>query len=431
MTRLYLRLFGSVLLVLVLVYAVSNYYMSQIGTQVAMGNLRERFRPIFVLTEETLTPVPRAEWAAKFNQSKQRFGYDAELIELDKLDANFDLSTSVQTLLRKGHILILSRDNHMLAARRLADSDVALLLHLPGMNNTRYYTDAGYFTLWILLFAILTGVWLIPYRRDLKQLNQIAERIGLGDFEARASLPKGSALHVLSESFNGMASRLGQLVRSHKELTNAVSHELRNPLMRLQFRQQLAREVETEEEKNRNLDLMAEDITELESLADELLTYAKLERLEPEIRLETVDMQQLLAHATTAARALAQSQGKNTEISTVISTDHALGEPRYLERAINNLLSNAIRHANHAIRITVEQIGNRTRLCVDDDGPGIPVAEVARLFEPFVRVDQARTRGTGGFGMGLAITRRIARWHGGEINVEPSTLGGARFVMLW
>lgn len=431
LTRLYIRIFSSILLVLALVYAVSNYYMSQLGSQVAMGNLRERFRPIFVLTEDVLAPLARADWLAKFESIKQRFGYDAELIALNELDEKFALSVPVKGLLRAGNILILSRENQMLAARRVADSDVALLLHLPGINDARYYTDAGYLTLWILLFAVLTGLWLIPYRRDLAHMNQVAEKIGVGDFEARAILPKNSALFALSVSFNSMVSRVGQLVRAHKELTTAVSHELRNPLMRLQFRQQLARELETLDEKDRNLDLMGEDLTELERLADELLTYAKLERLEPEIRLDPVDMAALISHAADRARDLALAQGKPIVIKVTANLKHAPGELRYLERAINNLLSNALRHANGVVHISTEQVDGKSQLCVDDDGVGISEAERAQLFEPFSRVDHARARDTGGFGMGLAITRRIARWHGGDIHIEKSPLGGARFVMLW
>ena len=102
-----------------------------------------------------------------------------------------------------------------------------------------------------------------------------------------------------------------------------------------------------------------------------------------------------------------------------------------MERAVNNLLSNAIRHAHSAVHISVSQVGGKSQLCVEDDGVGIPESDRSRLFEPFARNDRARARGTGGFGMGLAITRRIARWHGGDINIDQSGLGGARFVMLW
>ena len=201
--------------------------------------------------------------------------------------------------------------------------------------------------------------------------------------------------------------------------------------MRLHFRHLLAREAEQIADKNRNLDLMAEDLDELDRLVDEILTYAKLERLEPEIRLETVDIVALTEHAVDGARQLALAQGKNITIEENVGVATASGEPHYLERAINNLLSNAIRHAESKVRISFTQVDGKSQLSVDDDGAGILESERATLFEPFARLDDARARNTGGFGMGLAITRRVARWHGGDVHIETSPLGGARFVMSW
>ena len=108
-------------------------------------------------------------------------------------------------------------------------------------------------------------------------------------------------------------------------------------------------------------------------------------------------------------------------------------DPYYLERALSNLLRNATRYAKHTIHVTAAWEGNSVCLWVDDDGDGIPEAERARIFEPFIRLDTSRDRRTGGYGLGLAIVQRVLQWHGGTVTAEaaPPPLSGARFKLCW
>jgi signal transduction histidine kinase len=92
---------------------------------------------------------------------------------------------------------------------------------------------------------------------------------------------------------------------------------------------------------------------------------------------------------------------------------------------------NARAHARSAVRVSLHAGEGAFFVHVDDDGPGIPVEDRERVFEPFVRLDRSRSRDSGGFGMGLAIARQIARWHGGEATASESPLGGARFSVTW
>jgi signal transduction histidine kinase len=96
-----------------------------------------------------------------------------------------------------------------------------------------------------------------------------------------------------------------------------------------------------------------------------------------------------------------------------------------------NLLRNARTHARSTVAVNLRQESGRTVLEVDDDGRGIPATERERLFEPFTRLDDSRDRDSGGFGLGLAIVRQVARWHGGEATIGDSPLGGARVSIVW
>ncbi|MGE8636286.1 MAG: ATP-binding protein, partial [Achromobacter piechaudii] len=106
--------------------------------------------------------------------------------------------------------------------------------------------------------------------------------------------------------------------------------------------------------------------------------------------------------------------------------------PRYMTRALLNLLQNAIRHAGGRVQVALTSPApHEYVLTVDDDGPGVPGADRERIFEPFIRLDESRARVTGGTGLGLAIVSRVARWHNGAAAVSDSALGGARFEIRW
>jgi len=106
-------------------------------------------------------------------------------------------------------------------------------------------------------------------------------------------------------------------------------------------------------------------------------------------------------------------------------------DKQYFRRAVGNLVQNATRYCSHAIEVSVELEKKKGLILihVDDDGPGIPEAERVRIFEPFARLDQSRTRDSGGYGLGLAIVRQIAMLQGGDVVVSESSLGGSRFTL--
>ena len=106
--------------------------------------------------------------------------------------------------------------------------------------------------------------------------------------------------------------------------------------------------------------------------------------------------------------------------------------PRYMHRVIQNLVGNALRYADSVVRVTCQIKGDNAVLIVEDDGPGIPEDQRSRIFEPFTRLDDSRTRSTGGYGLGLSIVNRIVFWFTGQIHVAKSeALGGAAFIMSW
>jgi two-component system sensor kinase ParS len=106
-------------------------------------------------------------------------------------------------------------------------------------------------------------------------------------------------------------------------------------------------------------------------------------------------------------------------------------EPRFMARAVINLLRNAIRYAEQRVEVTLVRHGDYYEVRVNDDGPGVPLEGREKIFEPFSRLDASRDRRTGGFGLGLALVRRVSQSHGGQVEVGESEWGGASFRMSW
>jgi signal transduction histidine kinase len=288
---------------------------------------------------------------------------------------------------------------------------------------------------WAIEFAIvavLVFFWVRPFWRDLRRLHFAAEEMGAGRFSVSTRVGRFSPLRQFADAFSAMAGRIAALLQSHRMLTSAVSHELRTPIARLRFSHSLAIEEADPVAKDRYLARMEADISEVDSLTTELLDYARLERGAPRMDLQVVPAEAWLEDVLADARnGHGASSRSAVDIRATAAVDSVRCEPRYMARALVNLLRNARAHARSTVEVSLRREAERTVLEVDDDGHGIPAPERERLFEPFTRLDDSRDRDSGGFGLGLAIVRQVARWHGGEATIGDSHLGGARVSITW
>ncbi|MCJ8297706.1 MAG: ATP-binding protein, partial [Pseudomonadales bacterium] len=208
---------------------------------------------------------------------------------------------------------------------------------------------------------------------------------------------------------------------SHKRLTNAVAHELRTPIFRLRCQAELLEYGTSEQDHQQYIEGMEEDLTELDQLVDEMLSYARMERNEEIFVLASYELQDWL----NKHRPLLQRSCKkvlSVEVGEQISLQF---DSRLLMRALSNLVRNADIHAEKSMQIRYFTLDKYAVICVEDDGSGIPEQERSRVIEPFERLDDARTRSSGGHGLGLSIVRGIAQQHGGKIIISQSSLGGA------
>lgn len=297
-------------------------------------------------------------------------------------------------------------------------------------NNQGLFNEIDVF-FFCILGAILVGIgaaiyFLIrPLERRIYALSDAAERFGKGDLSRRAQVQEGNAVADLAHSFNGMANRIEDLVEGQRELLRAVSHELRTPLARVFFL--LNNLKNAKEGRDSNIERIERSMYELNELVEELMDFARLDS-----RQDLSDRREIDVYAEAWELPDLVMELENT-LSIHIDCEHVKirANAKHFKRALTNLVTNAIRHATSEIWVRGKKAGAMVHICVEDDGAGIPENLRERVFEPFYRVDESRSTTIGGTGLGLAIVKRIVMQHDGNVVVEESVHGGAKFTLIF
>ncbi len=300
-----------------------------------------------------------------------------------------------------------------------------LLLRANSVFNSRLFFDWR----WLVLLAAALGVtalacWLPLVRgvtQSIRQMDRATAEIAEGRFDVHVSPDRRDELGHLGEQINRMAARLEGFVKHQKRFLGDIAHELCAPIARIQFALGIL-EQRAGDAHQADVNVLREEIQEMSALVNELLMFSKAGMQSVETPLVRIDL------GVVVSRAIAQQVPGHAEWRIAIEPDLmvAAHEP-YLLRAISNLLRNAIRYAGDAgpITITAAQVGENVVLTVADCGPGLPEESVDEVFAPFYRLESARTRDTGGVGLGLAIAKSCVEECRGTItcrNRKPSGL---------
>ena len=280
-----------------------------------------------------------------------------------------------------------------------------LRLHLPGEPSMTLYLTLIAYSVMLALFGLCLYAWVRLLWRDLDALRVHADRIGAGDLQARAQVSPRSQIRVIVDHSNRMAARVA-------------------------FCLDLMQDSDDRDRRARLAQGLHGDLAELNRLVSELLAYERLEHPSDGEPLQRIEANDWLQDCLADARRDAERTGLVVRVqpSALPRVD---AEPRLLQLALSNLVGNALRHAHSQVEVSLVGVGGRACLRVDDDGPGIAEADHEKVMRPFTRLDDSRSRDTGGFGLGLAIVNRIAARHGGELRISRATLGGARLEMHW
>ncbi len=397
---------------------------------------RRFMRGTITLIEDELFRHPRSSWQKQIELIDEKFSYHLDIVERMTLDRV--LTAPQVTKLDAGDIAIdhdgdvmyhrLGNSSKVLVVGPLASSrNPELQDRMPLELRLRLLT----WSLTGVIFAIALWFWIRPIWRDLEALRQTARDLGDGHFHARSPNARTQLFAPLSDTMNHMAERIQQLLATHRELSCGISHELRTPIARMRFALEMLAETEESCERERLWAMMEADLDELDQLIDTSLTYARFEREAPEPHFSSVRFADWLNDEVESVRLL----GRQLEVivdTSLLPEGFAVDlDRKAMPYALRNLLRNAFKYASKRILVSAERIGENVCIHVDDDGLGIPAEEREHIFSAFTRLDRSRDRATGGYGLGLAIARRVLELHGGTAIAGVAPLGGARFTLTW
>lgn len=418
MTRLFLRFYLGVIAILVVAWLIQGYVFRQ---RTATQNIR--------VVEQALSGGARL--------ARERIAQAAPDEVPEALEAiRADFTSPV-------HIVEISEDEfNGRVRRRLTDGEVvlygnAIAIALPGNAEALKFGPLPQFvgpsqtelTIGfgaVFVFAAVAIAFLLrPVVLQLRAVERTATAIAQGDLSARINGAQGPKGLPLASAFNTMAERTETLLRSQRELLQAVSHELRTPLSRIRFAIDLIETSKSDEDRQKRLKSVDTALQNLDDLVGELLTYVRLESHETRSEPEAIDLNELFAELVEMHAPLHRS------VSYIVARDsetvRVTADRSSLSRAIGNLLSNAGRYAKQRVTIRATVGNDAVTIEVDDDGSGIAEADRSKIFDPFVRLDNATGRGAG---LGLALVKRIATRHGGRVEAMASPSGGARFALV-
>ena len=316
-----------------------------------------------------------------------------------------------------------SVDQLVFGTRDVAGIDVIVAAPTDGIDRT---VDRLRTALWaaVPIAMVLTGLvtWLLAGRalRPVRSITDHTGRIRTGTLHERVPVPDSNdEIAGLATEMNDMLDRLEREDRRRRQFVADASHELRSPIASIHTQAEVALAESGDDETAQLAGGVLAEAERLGTIVDDLLALARHdEALAPPGAV--VDLDDIVLAAAARPRRL-------TVDTSSVSGGQVRGRPDELARMVTHLLDNAARHGRSMVRVGVETAGADVRLRVDDDGPGVPPDDRQRVFERFVRLDEARVRDDGGAGLGLAVVDMVVRSAGGSVAVTESDLGGARF----
>lgn len=306
-------------------------------------------------------------------------------------------------------------------AVQLRDGSAVRLTVLPprGFNPPRRGESPSYLVLFLLSIGALAWAVTRMATRPLNQLAQAAEDLGKDLDRAPLQVEGTTEIRQAAIAFNAMQARIRDHVRQRTQMLAAITHDLQTPLTRLRLRMEKVKDEDLR-------DKLIADLAHTQIIVREGLELARsMDSGEP---FQLLDLDSLLDSVCTDAVDAGQS---------VVLDGHArvsiMARPVALRRCLTNLLDNAVKYGQYARVFVKHETHNHAPwivITIRDGGPGIPMDQMEKVFEPFYRLESSRSRETGGTGLGLTIARNLARQHGGDIRLANHPQGGLEVTLL-
>ncbi|CAM4373906.1 ATP-binding protein [Paenibacillus typhae] len=282
-------------------------------------------------------------------------------------------------------------------------------------------------------FLLALGItWIIAQylSRPLLKMQQATRKIAAGDLETRLDINSKDEIGSLAYAINDLAVDLQRYRDTRQEFFANISHELRTPITYLEGYSQVLRQelYETEEEKNKYLEIIYDEALRLQHLVEDLFDLAKMEEGKISLEMESVNMSEMTQQAMRKVELKAREKNLGLLYHEQGTIKDIRADKKRMEQILINLLENAIRYTEKGtIGVSVSYYSNGFVLVIEDTGIGIPNDELPYIFERFYRVEKSRSRQFGGTGLGLSIVKKLVELQGGQISVSSQLGKGTRF----
>ncbi len=355
-----------------------------------------------------------------------RLGEPVKLYQMDE----FSQTAFFQRLENGKIVSVYDESGSRSSYKRIGNTSLIVRVSQTEDVNENHLLYIALLVAFYLAIAVIIYFWIWPLSRDLKVLQIHTKKVGAGK-PGTVQLGKRSAVYGLAAAFNAMAERIDELLASHQEMTYAVSHELRTPLARMKFALEIVGESSDTVMNQKHLNGLREDVTEMDTLINELLAYAGFEQKNQALDFRNGDLSSLLDNLIRTNQEAQVESDIRCDVVNLIDDNLVSCEWYLMERSLHNVIQNAFKYADKKIRIEVSASESEYRVAIEDDGPGISPEDAEKVFQAFFRLRNEGSENRSGFGLGLAIVHRIMKWHNGGVRVERSELGGAKFVLFW
>ena len=419
MNRAFVSLYLIIVLSIVLLGLVLNKFWDEVRPQ---EQVDPAVLDLIRLLETSLEHSHNPDKNAHLQSLTAHLSYKAELTSI----LNFS-KTDIAEKITRGEFINVNDATMHYFYKRLGQSEHVLMLSHPIYAEIPNGIYIGFILLFYSSIAVAVFLWVWPLTRDLARLASHARQIGQDGQQSIINISSRSVLYPFAKTFNTMAGRLNEIMRSQREMTLAVSHELRTPLARMKFALAMMEGDKTPIIFQRQLASINRDILDMEGLITSFLAYAGFDQQSQQLNQKEGYIQELIQDII-----VRMPNYQNIDINV---QDRTRGQTikcewSLMQTAIQNLLHNALGYARNSVIISILLDFDDFVIEVEDDGPGVPEDQQDRIFESFVRLYSEVTNRSG-FGLGLALVRRIMEWHLGSVSCTRSPLGGAKFTLKW
>ncbi len=442
MRSLYWKIFLSFWLATILIIVTTAWVTSEIARKSSISAREREFMDSYanaaVVTFEAGHHIALTQWLEKTGLSKHMQLFlltsHGEIIGNENIPAvvkqiseNFVHDQLDEGIFKSGHLIvsheIISTSGLAFRLAAVSKKPLSHFVQIPWAGLTARLLIA------IFISGLICYLLSVYLTKPLRSLRLAAISLATGKLNTRVGRFAGhhkDEIAELSYEFDSMAEQLETLIKSKQRLLQDISHELRSPLTRLQIAIELGRK-KSNGLANSEFDRIESECLRLNTLLGEALDFARLDQSTNTLNQSLVFLPTLLEGIINDANYEFYNGSPRVIIRQMQASQLMLDE-RLIHRAIENILRNALRYSpsNHEVVVSLyENTSEHTVLIdIEDTGPGIPEDQLIKIFNPFYRVDTAREKKTGGYGLGLAIAKQAIQLHGGEIHAINRQQGG-------